>query len=139
MNLRPRRVEDPEVSIVSLIDVVLMLLIFFMLSTSFIHPARIRVTLPHASAKTPPVAARITVTVTRTGAYLVNGRALINARADTLRAALGKVAGADHRKPVIIRADAHASTQAIVTVMDVAGMLGFSRIDILTTHEGGSQ
>lgn len=136
MNLRPRRSEDPEVSIVSLIDVVLMLLIFFMLSTSFIHPARIRVTLPHASATTPPVPARITITVTKTGTYLVNGRALVNSRAATLRAALEKTAGADHDKPVVVRADAHASTQAIVTVMDVAGGLGFSRIDILTTHEG---
>lgn len=137
MNLRPRRIEDPEVSIVSLIDVVLMLLIFFMLSTSFIHPARIRVTLPHASATTPPAAARITVTVTRSGTYLVNGRALVNAKAGTLQAALAKVAGGDHGKPVVVRADAHASTQAIVTVMDVAGGLGFSRIDILTTHQGG--
>ena len=138
MNLRPRRAEDPEVSIVSLIDVVLMLLIFFMLSTSFIHPARIRVALPHASAKTPPTAEQITVTVTKNGSYLVNNRSLINSRPATLRAALRKVAGKDRGRPINVRADAHASTQAIVTVMDAAGALGFKRIDILTTHGGGS-
>jgi len=138
VNLRPRRVEDPEVSIVSLIDVVLMLLIFFMLSTSFIHPARIRVALPHASATTPPAAAQITVTVTKAGTYLVNGRALINPRPETLRAALKKVAGDKRDIPINVRADAHASTQAIVTVMDTAGALGFKRIDILTTHGDGS-
>lgn len=139
MNLRPRRSEEPEVSIVSLIDVVLMLLIFFMLSTSFIHPARIRVMLPHASATTAPVPSPITVTVTKSGTYLVNGRALVNSRAQTLRAALEKIAGGERGKPVVVRADAHASTQAIVTVMDVAGGLGFSRIDILTTHQDGGR
>lgn len=137
MNLHPRRVEDPELSIVSLIDVVLMLLIFFMLSTSFIHPARIRVALPHASATTPPAPAPITITVTRNGSYLVNDRALVNSRAATLRAALEKVAGASRTAPIVVRADAKASTQAIVTVMDAAGALGFERVDILTTHGGG--
>lgn len=137
MNLRPRRPEDPELSIVSLIDVVLMLLIFFMLSTSFIHPARIRVALPHASATMPPAPSELTVTVTQNGSYLVNDRALVNSRADTLRAALEKLSAGDHSTPIVVRADARASTQAIVTVMDVAGALGFDRIDILTTHGSG--
>lgn len=135
MNLRPRRGEDPEISLVSMIDVVLMLLIFFMLSTTFIHPSRIRVDLPKASVTAPPGASPITVTVTRRGLYLVNGRALINSRPSTLRAALERLAGRNRRRPVILRADARASTQAIVTVMDVAGSLGFNRINILTTHD----
>ncbi len=122
---------------VSLIDVVLMLLIFFMLSTSFIHPSQIRIQLPHASATMAPAHARITVTVTRNGSYLVDGRPLVNERADTLRAALRKVAGANHDQPIIVQADARASTQAIVTVMDAAGQMGFKRIDFLTTHTGG--
>lgn len=136
MNLRPRLAEDPELNIVSLIDVVLMLLIFFMLSTSFLHPARIRVALPHASATTPPAPAPLTVTVTKDGSYLVNDRLLVNTRAETLRTALIRLAGGNRSGPIVIRADARSSTQAIVTVMDVAGQLGFSRIDILTTHTG---
>ncbi len=138
MNLHPRRAEEPEVSIISLIDVVLMLLIFFMLSTSFVHPSRIRVTLPHASATATPQPAAITITVTRTGTLLVNNRALVNTKPETLRAALIKVAGDKRDQAVMVRADAHATTQSMVTVMDVAGALGFSHINIMTTHGGGS-
>lgn len=136
MRLRPRQAEEPEVNIISLIDVVLMLLIFFMLSTSFVHPSRIRVTLPRASASAAPAPAAITITVTRTGTLLVNDRALVNSRADTLRAALLKVAGVKRDQPVMVRADAHATTQSMVTVMDVAGSLGFSHVNIMTTHGG---
>ncbi|MGH8224789.1 MAG: ExbD/TolR family protein [Gammaproteobacteria bacterium] len=139
MNLKPRRHEDPELSVVSLIDVVLMLLIFFILSTSFIHPGRIRVLLPQASASAQPVPEAITVTITKSGSYLVNDRALVNPRAATLRAALEKVAGADRKRPIIVRADRAAATQTMVTVMDVAGALGFTRIDIVTTHGGGDR
>ena len=138
MNLRPRRTEEPEVSLISLIDVVLMLLIFFMLSSSFVHPSRIRITLPHASVTAKPGPAPITVTVTRTGTVLVNDHALVNNRAKTLRAALAKVAGSKRDIPIMVRADAHASTQSMVTVMDVAGSLGFTRVNIMTTHGGGS-
>ena len=138
MNLHPRRAEEPEVSIISLIDVVLMLLIFFMLSTSFVHPSRIRISLPHASATAAPQPAAITITVTRAGTFLVNNRALVNSRSQTLRAALLKVAGDKRNQAVTVRADAHATTQSMVTVMDVAGALGFSHIDIMTTHGGGS-
>jgi len=137
MNLHPRRIEEPEVSLISLIDVVLMLLIFFMLSTSFIHPSQIHVTLPRASATAPEAQARITVTITRTGTLVVNDRALVNARPETLRNALLKVAGGRRDLPVTIRADAHSTTQSMVTVMDVTGALGFSHVDIVTTHAGG--
>lgn len=136
MNLHPRRAEEPEVSLISLIDVVLMLLIFFMLSTSFIHPSQIHVTLPRASVTAPAAQAQITVTITRTGTLVVNGRALVNARPGTLRSALLKVAGDRRDLPVTIRADAHSTTQSMVTVMDVTGALGFSHVDIVTTHAG---
>jgi len=138
MNLHPRRAEEPEVSLISLIDVVLMLLIFFMLSTSFIHPSQIHVTLPKASATAPAAPARITITITRTGTLVVNDRSLVNARADTLRSALLKVADGRRDLPITIRADAHSTTQSMVTVMDVTGALGFSHIDIVTTHGDGS-
>lgn len=138
MNLRPRRVEEPEVSLISLIDVVLMLLIFFMISTSFVHPSQIHVTLPKASATAKPAATQITITITRTGTLVVNNRTLVNSRAATLRSALLKVAGNKRDLPVAIRADAHSTTQSMVTVMDVTGALGFDHIDIETTHSGGS-
>lgn len=137
MNLKPRSTEEPELNLVSMIDVVLMLLIFFILSTTFIHPGRIHVALPHASAKaSAPAKAPITVTVTRNGSFLVNGRALVNRRGVTLRAALEKIAGDSRKRPIVVRADKHAATQALVTVMDAAGALGFERINIVTRHGG---
>lgn len=137
MNLKPGHSEEPELNLVSMVDVVLMLLIFFVLSTSFIHPGRIHVTLPQASATGKSEPAPITVTVTRNGTFLVDGRELVNTQPSTLKAALGKVAGKAHDRPVIVRADKRSDTQAIVTVMDVTGALGFKHINIVTTRTGG--
>jgi biopolymer transport protein ExbD len=74
------------------------------------------------------------ITITAQGTYRVNERTLINASADTLRAALLKEAGAE-RGPITIRADGRATHQSVVTAMDVAGRLGFSQLNIATMHE----
>ncbi len=139
MNLRPgtSRPEEPELSVVPLVDVMLMLLIFFMLTTSFVHFGRIHVALPSASAQASAATAPIVVTVTRNGSFLVDNRALVNSRPATLRAALVKVAGADRKRTIAVRADKRAATQSIVTVMDVAGALGFRQINIVTRHGSG--
>jgi biopolymer transport protein ExbD len=136
MNLRPRNREDPEINLISLIDVLLVLLIFFMVSTTFNQEGRVKVQLPEAS-ETPVARAPhepLTVTVTAEGTYRVNERTLINSSPDTLRAALLKEAGSE-RGPLIIRADARSTHQAVVTAMDVAGRLGFSQLNIATVHE----
>ena len=137
MNLRPRHREDPEINLISLIDVLLVLLIFFMVSTTFQHEGRVKVQLPQASQIPQPRGTRepLVITITAAGGYRVNEKSLINDGADTLRAALLKEAGAD-RGPVTIRADARTSHQAVVTAMDVAGKLGFSQLNIATVHEG---
>jgi biopolymer transport protein ExbD len=143
MNLNPRRHEEPEINVVSLIDVVLLLVVFFMLSSKFSEEGRLQVRLPHASA-VPSATAQpepLVVTVTERGDYLVNGRELINSSPDTLRSALLAQAGADRDMIVTIRADARATQQSVVTAMDVLGSLGFVRLQIATikTHrEGGS-
>ncbi len=125
MNLRPRHREDPEINLISLIDVLLVLLIFFMVSTTFNQEGRVRVQLPQASETPVPRGSRepLVITVTADGGYRVNERTLINASPDTLRAALLKEAGAD-RGPITIRADARTTHQAVVTAMDVAGASG---------------
>ncbi len=136
MNLRPRHREDPEINLISLIDVLLVLLIFFMVSTTFNQEGRLKVQLPHAG-ETPVTRAGhppLVITVTADGGYRVNERTLINASPQTLRAALLKEAGGD-RGPVTIRADGRASHQAVVTAMDVAGHLGFEQLNIATVHE----
>jgi biopolymer transport protein ExbD len=139
VNLRPRHREDPEINLISLIDVLLVLLIFFMVSTTFQQEGRVKVQLPQASQIPLPRGARepLVITVTAEGTYRVNERALINASPDTLRAALIKEAGSD-RGPITIKADGRSTHQAVVTAMDVAGKLGFAQLNIATVHEDGS-
>jgi biopolymer transport protein ExbD len=136
MNLRPRHREDPEINLISMIDVLLVLLIFFMVSTTFNQEGRVKVQLPQASDAAIPRGTHepLVITVAADGSYRVNERTLINTGADTLRAALLKEAGTE-RGPITIRADAHTTHQAVVTAMDVAGKLGFSQLNIATMHE----
>jgi biopolymer transport protein ExbD len=137
MNLKPRRHEEPEINVVSLIDVVLLLVVFFMLSSKFADEGRLHVQLPQASA-VPPAAERsepLVVSVTEAGSYLVNGRELINSSPDTLRSALLQQAGSNRDMTVTIRADGRATQQSVVTAMDVLGQLGFVRLNIATIRD----
>jgi biopolymer transport protein ExbD len=138
VNLRPSRPhEEPEINVVSLIDVVLLLVVFFILSSRFTDEGRLHVHLPHANAVPTDRAGSepMVVSVTETGGYLVNGRELINASPETLRAALVKEAGANRSAPVTLRADARATHQSVITAMDVLGRLGFAEINIATVKE----
>ncbi len=120
----------------SLIDVVLLLLIFFMVSTSFVKQSQITISLPEAESpsvveETPD---QIDIMITETGTVLVNGRELLNNRAETIRNALQKTSNGDNSLPLTISADANAKHQFVVTAMDVAGRLGFTRINIATVN-----
>ncbi len=134
MNLQSRSKEEPEVNLTSLIDVVLLLLVFFMVSTSFVRETEISLRLPQAETQTEPVvhADSLEIIVTETGGYLVNGRALVNSERRTLRTAIERTIGDSRDIPVFVRADALATHQAVVTAMDVAGQLGFVQISIAT-------
>jgi biopolymer transport protein ExbD len=139
LSLRPRT--QPEVNLTSLIDVVLLLLIFFMVSTSFVKQSQIAISLPQAdsSAVVEDVPEQIDIMITETGTFLVNGRELINSRVETIRNALQKVSGGNNGLPLTISADANAKHQDVVTAMDVAGRLGFTRISIATVNDPESQ
>jgi biopolymer transport protein ExbD len=140
VNLKPRRHEEPEINMVSLIDVVLMLVIFFMLSANFSGEGRLRIRLPQA-ASTPVErnsAAALVVTVTAGGSYLVNNRELVNASPDTLRRAIEQVAPTERNVPVSLRADGRATHQSVVTAMDVLAQLGFAQLNFITTRSSGS-
>jgi biopolymer transport protein ExbD len=140
VNLRQQgRREDPEINLINFIDVLLVLLIFFMVSTTFNQEGRVKVQLPQASAIPQQRGTHepLVITVTAEGGYRVNERPLINASPDTLRAALLKEAGSD-RGPLTIRADARSTHQAVVTAMDVAGRLGFAQLNIATVHQDPS-
>ena len=140
MNLRARRLEEPEINLVSLIDVVLMMVVFFMLSSSLVEEGRIRIHLPQASSipTGKPRVEPLVITVTEQGGYFVNGRELINSSPETLRAALLKEVGADRSMRVTLRADARSTQQSVVTAMDVLGRLGFVEINIATIKGGAA-
>ena len=137
MNLKPRSHEEPEINVVSLIDVVLLLVVFFILSSRFTDEGRLRVHLPSASAvPLEKVGSEpLVVSVTQAGTYLVNQHELINASPETLRAALLKEAGTSRGMRVTLRADARATHQSVITAMDVLGRLGFAEVNIATIKE----
>jgi biopolymer transport protein ExbD len=139
LNLRPRA--QVEVNLTSLIDVVLLLLIFFMVSTSFVKQSQISIRLPEAE-NTSVVEAlpnQLDIMITEQGTYLVNGRELINNRPETIRNALQKLSGGNTKLPLTISADANARHQYVVTAMDVAGKLGFVQISIATVNDPTAQ
>jgi biopolymer transport protein ExbD len=135
LNLRPRA--QPEVNLTSLIDVVLLLLIFFMVSTSFVKQSQIAIRLPEAdsAAVVEEMPQQIDIMITESGTYLVNNRELINNRPATIRNALQKVSAGNNKLPLTISADANARHQHVVTAMDVAGRLGFTQISIATVND----
>ncbi len=141
MKLAVRPKEEPEVNLTSLIDVVLLLLVFFMVSTSFVKQSQISIRLPEAESMPVVDDAReqIDIMITEQGEYLINGQRLANNRPETIRNALQKVSNGDHTLPLTISADANARHQFVVTAMDVAGRLGFVKISIATVNDSAEQ
>lgn len=136
MNLSPRRREEPEVNLTSLIDVVFLLLIFFMVSTSFIREASLSLQLPTASSAAVPMEAEpVEITVGADGRYFFGSDELVNTTPATLRRALLDAAGGDTGRVVVVRADARASHQSVVTVIDAAGRAGFAEVSIVTAQD----
>lgn len=134
MQLRASRPEDPDINLASLIDVVFLLLIFFMVSTTFERPAALRVDLPEAENVTVIQDQPVTfeLVIDSNGQYYLNDRQLVDGRPVTLRAAFVEAAGEDRNIPVILRADAQTPHRYVVTAMDVTAKLGFSRLSIAT-------
>jgi biopolymer transport protein ExbD len=141
MRLQSRSKDEPEINVISLVDVLLVLVLFFMVSTTFLRETEISLTLPEATtdAAVPTPDESLEIAITAKGSYLVNGRELVNSERRTLRAAIERLAGDQRDLPVFIRADAAASHQAVVTAMDVAGQLGFVRLNIATVTPPDAQ
>lgn len=132
MQLRSAQNEDPEISLTSLIDVVFLLLIFFMVSTTFEHQAVLKVDLPEASDVAAPENQpnSFELVIDSNGQFYLNDRQLVDARPQTIRAALVEAAGEDREMPIILRADAQTPHHFVVTAMDVTAQLGFHRLSI---------
>ena len=131
---RRRGRHEATVELTPLIDVVFLLLIFFMVSTTFIRETQLKINLPEASGELQEVEpGTIEITVDRSGDYAVNDRVLVNSEKRTLVRALQEVRDPDDPSPrVIITADAKASHQAVVRAMDAAGNVGLTRVSITT-------
>ena len=137
MKFAKARKDNVEVNLTPLIDVVFLLLIFFMVSTTFTRETRLSVELPEATGVAALSAAKmIEVSVAADGTYVVNGERLTRSDRDTLRTVLLPLSQQGTELPFVIIADAAATHQAVVTVMDVAGILGFANLSITTQEPG---
>jgi len=129
-----RREDDFEINVISLIDVMLTLLMFFVLTTTFVQHARMKVTLPQAtSAEQSEQREALTIMIDRDGHYYIDNNEVLNPGLESLTDAIQRVAGDDRERPVTLRADAMTPHQAVVTAMDALGRLGFTRLSIATT------
>ncbi len=138
MNLRDHREDEVEINLTPLIDVVFLLLIFFMVSTTFIHESRIDLSLPEASQDAPEDEPKtIEIDIDRQGRYYVNGRLLVNRRRETIRQALREAASGLKEPVLLLKADAEATHQSVITVMDAASQLGLTRIRFATHLQQG--
>jgi biopolymer transport protein ExbD len=127
---------ESDLNITPLIDVVFLLLIFFMVSTTFQKETQLKLQLPQASDNEQPLPEQsIEVTVNASGKYYLNGTELSDTTATTMRRALARVSRGKKDVPLVIKADARASHQAVVTAMDAAAQLGMVRISIATADQ----
>lgn len=135
MKFSRRRQMELDVNLTPLIDVVFLLLIFFMVSTTFIKETHLVLNLPEAVGNATPLEKeRIEIVISKGGGYTVNEKVLINTKIETLKQALEEVSGGDTSRPMMITADASASHQSVVRAMDAAGQLGFMHLNITTKN-----
>jgi biopolymer transport protein ExbD len=135
VNIGSRQKEVLDINITPLIDVVFLLLIFFMVSTTFERESEIEIMLPEATASAKTANDFVMqVTIDEEGTYYVNHQRVINTKLDTLMKAMKEVAGDRKDPPIILSADAKTPHQAVITAMDAARRLGFVHINFATTQ-----
>lgn len=138
MKFKRQSADEMSINLTPLIDVVFLLLIFFMVSTTFTRESHLEIVLPEADAEAAEVQAdQVDVVITASGDISVNGRPLVDNDAQTLRRAVAEVTAGNNELPFIITADAKTAHELVVRAMDVAGRLGFSKLSITTTRAPG--
>jgi biopolymer transport protein ExbD len=139
LNFRAHRREEVNVNLTPLIDVVFLLLIFFMVSTTFTKASQLVIDLPEATGEpSESPADQIEILIDEAGSYRVNGRPLVDTRLKTLQAAIYKESVGDTSLPMVISADAQTSHQAVVRAMDAAGQMGFVHLSIATRQSASA-
>lgn len=137
MKFQRQRSEEVSVNLTPLIDVVFLLLIFFMVSTTFTKESHLEIDLPESSEEpsTDVEPQTIEVVISADGNYSVNEKPLVNTQAETLRLAIKEFITAEGElPPLVITADAKTPHQSVVTAMDISGQLGFEKLSISTTQ-----
>jgi biopolymer transport protein ExbD len=135
VNLRRSRDDEPEVNLTPLIDVVFILLIFFMVSTTFQKESQIRIELPEASGA--PVEQRkdlLEIVIDREGRYFIDEQQVVNTELATLKRAIEKYVGAQKDLPVVIRADRLTPYESVVRAMDATAQLGLAKMSLATNE-----
>lgn len=137
MRIAARRQDDDfEINLISLIDVMLTLLMFFVLTATFEQRSMMQVTLPKASnEETSSVERSLIVVIDAQGRFSVDNREVLKHDVDTLKSALLAASGGDRSRRVLLRADGRTPHQSVVVAMDALGQLGFAQLSIATTPE----
>lgn len=127
--------KGPKLNMTSLIDVVFLLLIFFMVTTTFEKQAKLKIQLPEATEKVQNQAqSQIIISISQKGAIYLNNNELLNSQYSSIASGLKRMVDGDENKPsIVIRADANAAHKYVVTVMDVLADMGFTSVSIATT------
>ena len=129
MNFRHRKTPELDVNITPLIDVVFLLLIFFMVSTTFDRQSELNIELPEASGEIEETEQQdIEISIDANGKFTINDHEVINTSIETLLRALREAAGTESEPRVIISADKNTPHQSVMTAMDAARQLGFIHI-----------
>lgn len=135
MKFKRQRMDDTGVNLTPLIDVVFLLLIFFMVSTTFTKESRLNLELPSAEGEAAPQDAKgLEVVIDAQGHYRLNEKSVLDHSVEGLMAAMREIAGQETELPVIITADAKSPHQSVITAMDAAGRLGFAKLSLTTQN-----
>lgn len=139
MRIRDFRADDePEINLIPLIDVVLCLVIFFVVTTTFDARSVLRLQLPRADGAPNEQPRMLSVLINADGRYFVGDREVLQTDLESLKRTIAEVAGEDRERTVLIRADARTPWQAVVTAYDALGQLGFQRIANATAPQAAA-
>ena len=140
MRIQDHRADDaPEINLIPLIDVLLCLLIFFVVTTTFDARSVLKLELPRADGQPAEAQSKaLSVLVNAQGRYFVGDREVLRTDVESLKQSLRDVAGEDRDRPVLLRADARTPHQAVVIALDALGQLGFRRVAIATAPTPGT-
>lgn len=137
MRLQAEQDEEPDLNLTPLIDVVFLLLIFFMVSATFERQALLRVELPEAStSQSEALPERIELVITESGDFFVAENMLVDRQRSTLQLALSQAFAATPDALLVIRADTATPHGLVVRAMDAAAAEGITRLTIATVEEG---